>query len=69
MTMETRLQIAGMHCGSCAERLSLALERRDGVLRARVDPAGEATIRFDESRLDEERLGEMVRAAGFDLVR
>jgi copper chaperone CopZ len=68
MTTETTLEMSGMRCGSCAQQLSLALERRAGVIKARVDPAGAAEIRFDEARLDEEQLGEVIGEAGFDLA-
>jgi copper chaperone CopZ len=68
MATETTLQITGMHCGSRAQRLSGVLQRSDGVIKADVDPAGEARIRFDETRMDEQRLGELVRTAGFDLA-
>lgn len=68
MATQTTLQVVGMHCGHCAERLTQSLERLDGVIRAQVDPAGTATVRFDESRLSEDQLGERVRTAGFDLA-
>lgn len=67
MVFETTLEISGMHCGSCAQRLGLVLERHEGVIRATVDPAGTASIRYDEARLDIEQVGEIVRTAGFDV--
>jgi copper chaperone CopZ len=69
MVTETTLAISGMHCGSCAQRLGLVLERHEGVIRATVDPAGAARVRYDEVRLDVEQLGEIVRTAGFDVSR
>lgn len=68
MATQTTFQIAGMDCGHCAQRLGQSLERLDGVIRAEVDPAGTATVRFDEDRLSEDDLGERVRTAGFDLA-
>lgn len=70
MATQATLQIAGMHCGSCAQRLGRVLERHDGVIKAEVDyPAGTAMVRYDETRLDGEQLGQLVRAAGFDIGR
>ena len=68
MATQTVLQIAGMDCSHCAQRLGQSLERLDGVIKARVDAAGSATVRFDESRLSEDDLDQRVRAAGFDIA-
>lgn len=68
MATETTLDITGMDCSHCASRLGEALERVEGVIKAEVDPAGTATVRFDEERVDEAGLGERVRAAGFDVA-
>lgn len=66
MATQTTLQITGMDCGHCAQRLAQALERAEGVIKAEVDTAGTATMRFDESRIGEEQLAGRVREAGFD---
>ncbi len=68
MATETTLQVTGMDCSHCAQRLGSALERAEGVIRAEVDPAGTATVRYDEQRLSEGDLAERVRAAGFDVA-
>lgn len=68
MATETTLDITGMDCSHCASRLGEALHRAEGVIKAEVDPAGSATVRFDEARIDEAGLGERVRAAGFDVA-
>ena len=68
MATETTLEITGMDCSDCASRLGQALERAEGVVKAEVDPAGTATVRFDEHRIDEAGLAERVRAAGFDVA-
>lgn len=65
---ETTLRVSGMHCGSCAQRLGEGLERTEGVIKAKVDPAGSTLVRYDEGRVDEAGLAESVRASGFDLV-
>lgn len=68
MPTKTTLQIAGMDCSHCAQRLGQSLERLDGVIRARVDEAGTATVRYDEERLATDELAARVRDAGFDVA-
>lgn len=68
MATQTTLQIAGMDCRHCAQRLGQSLERADGVIKADVDASGTATVRYDESRISDEGLDERVRAAGFDIA-
>ncbi|HEX2028165.1 MAG TPA: heavy-metal-associated domain-containing protein [Nitriliruptorales bacterium] len=68
MATQTTLQVAWMDCEHCAERLGVSLERLEGVIEAQVDHAGSASIRFDESRVEETELAERVRVAGFDVV-
>lgn len=66
--IEKTLDITGMDCSHCAQRLGQALERAEGVIKATVDPAGTATVRYDEERLGDHDLAERVRAAGFDVA-
>ncbi len=68
MAAETVLGIVGMDCSHCAQRLGQALERAEGVIKATVDPAGTASVRYDESRISEQELGQRVRDAGFDIA-
>lgn len=68
MATQTTLQIAGMDCSHCAQRLGQSLERADGVIKVQVDASGTATVRYDEARITDEQLGERVRAAGFDVA-
>lgn len=68
MAIQTTLQVAGMDCDHCAQRLGVSLERLEGVIEAQVDQAGTASIRFDESRVEETELADRVRAAGFDIA-
>lgn len=68
MVTEKTLKIAGMDCSHCASRLGQALERAEGVVRARVDETGTATVRYDPDRLSEQHLGERVRTAGFHVA-
>jgi cation transport ATPase len=46
MATQTSLQITGMDCSHCAQRLGQSLERLDGVIKAEIDEAGTATVRL-----------------------
>jgi Cu+-exporting ATPase len=62
---EIRLDISGMTCASCANRIERKLNKLDGV-QASVNYATEAaTVRFDPARVDTDRLLETVAAAGY----
>src|SRR3954451_19201959 len=62
---EVRLDITGMTCASCANRIERKLNKLDGV-QASVNYATEAaTVRFDPARVDTDRLLETVAAAGY----
>ncbi|HEV7728259.1 MAG TPA: heavy metal translocating P-type ATPase [Modestobacter sp.] len=62
---EVRLDITGMTCASCANRIERKLNKLDGV-QASVNYATEAaTVRFDPARVDTDRLLATVFAAGY----
>ena len=62
---EVRLDITGMTCASCANRIERKLNKLDGV-QASVNYATEAaTVRFDPAVVDTDRLLETVAAAGY----
>lgn len=66
MTEEVELRVEGMHCQGCANALTNALRRRDGVLDAHVSHTERrARIRYDEARTDPSRLREAVERAGY----
>ena len=62
---EVRLDITGMTCASCANRIERRLNKLDGV-EASVNYATEAaTVRFDPARVDTDHLLATVSAAGY----
>jgi Cu+-exporting ATPase len=62
---EVRLDIAGMTCASCANRIERKLNKLDGV-QASVNYATEAaTVRFDPARVAPDQLIATVSAAGY----
>jgi copper chaperone CopZ len=61
-----RLDIDGMTCEHCADRVTEVLRTAGGVREAAVDLANKtATVVFDETQCGMAALVEAVRAAGF----
>jgi copper-transporting P-type ATPase V len=65
---ELHLDVSGMTCGSCVQRVEKALLKQPGVLECRVNLAtGEATVRLAENAAPFESLRSAVQARGYDL--
>ncbi len=65
-TVECTLDIGGMTCASCVQRVEKALTKVEGVTSARVNLATEvATVSYDPSTLQLDELTEAVSAAGY----
>ena len=58
------LHIEGMSCGHCLNAVNKALRRLDGVEIHSVQ-IGRAELRYDESRMDPERIAAAVTAEGY----
>jgi len=66
---QLQLDIEGMSCASCSSRVEGALCKLEGVLEAPVNLATEkASIRYDESRIDADKLIDTVREVGYTPV-
>src|SRR5712691_10800341 len=65
---ELQLDVSGMTCGSCVQRVEKALLRQPGVLECHVNLAtAEATVRLDEDVVPFETLRAAVQARGYDI--
>ena len=61
------LKIDGMTCGGCVKSVTNVLQNLDGVEKAEVSlENADATISFDESKIQPAALIEAVEDAGFD---
>ena len=61
------LKIDGMTCGGCVKSVTNVLQNLDGVEKAEVSlENADATISFDESKIQPAALIEAVEEAGFD---
>lgn len=66
---ELTLQVEGMTCTGCEQRLGVALRRLDGVREAQANhQTGEVRVRFDEASTDEAAVKERVVVAGYEVV-
>lgn len=60
------LQILGMHCSACAQRIEDALSRVDGVSEVRVSFASkEAFVKFDSERINLEGIKRVIKEVGY----
>ena len=63
---EAHLSVGGMNCASCVASVQKALDAQPGVRSAHVNLArGRASVRFDPSAVDPQRLAEAVTKAGY----
>ena len=63
------LQVEGMTCSGCEQRLGKALGRLDGVREATADHgAGQVRVRFDPSVTDRAALVARIETAGYSLA-
>ncbi len=66
-TQHITLRLRGMHCQGCANTIGKSLRSVEGVQKADVNFAAEqASVTYDPSAADTERLVEAVRDAGYD---
>ena len=62
-----KLNVTGMHCGHCQQKVTQALRGVAGVYSAIVDwPTGEAEVDFNDDALTTDRLLAAVQQAGYE---
>jgi Cu+-exporting ATPase len=60
------LSIEGMTCSACSNGLEKYLNKQDGIISAGVNLVmANATIEYDEKKVDKEKIEEFVKKAGF----
>ncbi len=63
---EIILKIEGMHCTGCSNRLEKVLNNTDGIEKVAVSfEDKKATITFDESKTNIEKIKEAIEDSGF----
>ena len=69
-TRQTALQITGMTCAACANRIEKGLGKLEGVSAANVNFALEqASVTYDPAKIGVGRMEETIRKLGYDTVR
>lgn len=64
---EIELNIKGMHCTGCSNRLEKVLSNLEGIESARVSfEEAKAFIKFDEEKQSEAGIKEAIADAGFE---
>lgn len=67
MQTET-MNVTGMTCGGCVDRVTQALTAVPGVGRVNVSLPGKASVDFDEKLTSRERLQSAVTDAGYSIA-
>jgi len=63
--MKINLNIKGMHCKSCVKLIES--EFQDKVNSIKVEENGKATIDFDEKKISEKKIKEIIRELGYQV--
>ncbi len=65
-TKTVTIKVAGMKCAKCSASVTKALKATDGVEDAEVSSdKGEAVIKYDDQKLNEAKLREVINSTGF----
>ena len=68
-TKTVTIRVEGMKCGKCSGSVAKALKATAGVEAAEVNAEkGEAVVTYDDEKVTEARLREVIDAAGFKAV-
>lgn len=68
MAENVTLNVQGMTCTGCEQRLGVALKRLEGVSEATADHrTGELKVRYDPAVMTREVLVERVEMAGYEV--
>ncbi|HEY0729474.1 MAG TPA: heavy-metal-associated domain-containing protein [Pyrinomonadaceae bacterium] len=63
------IKVEGMKCPKCSGSVAKALKATEGVEEAEVSSEkGEAVIKYDDQKLDETKLREVINKTGFKAV-
>lgn len=69
MATEKSLEVRGMDCTGCENRVKTAVSRLEGVIKADANhQTDRVDIRFDHDRISEDDIKERIRAAGYEVA-
>lgn len=65
-TKTVTIKVKGMKCAKCSASVTKALKATEGVEDAQVSSEkGEAVVKYDDQKLDETKLKEVINGTGF----
>jgi copper chaperone CopZ len=64
-TVSETIQVTGIRCERCVNRLAAALPGHDGLEQANATLMGQVTLAWDDDRTSREQLLAAMAAAGF----
>lgn len=65
-TKTVTIKVEGMKCAKCSSSVTKALKATEGVQDAQVSSEkGEAVIKYDDQKLSEAKLREVINSTGF----
>ena len=68
-TKTVTIRVEGMKCAKCSSSVTKALKATEGVEEAQVSSEkGEAVIKYDDAKLNEAKLREVINGTGFKAV-
>lgn len=68
-TKTVTIRVDGMKCAKCSASVTKALKATEGVEDAQVSSEkGEAVIKYDDQKLSETKLREVINSTGFKAV-
>lgn len=68
-TKTVTIKVEGMKCAKCSASVTKALKATEGVEDAQVDSkTGAAVIKYDDQKLTEAKLREVINGTGFKTV-
>ena len=68
-TKTVTIRVEGMKCAKCSSSVTKALKATEGVESAEVSSEkGEAVIKYDDAKLNEAKLREVINGTGFKAV-
>jgi mercuric transport protein len=68
-TKTATIRVEGMHCKMCSASVAKALKATDGVEKVEVShEKGEAVIQYDDQKVTEAKLREVINGTGFKAV-
>jgi copper chaperone CopZ len=66
MSVQTEtIQVTGIRCERCVNRLAVALRRHEGLEAANANLMGQVTLSWDDERTDRDALVSALARAGF----